>query len=98
MQGLVTNLGGSAKTDGTVGGALHRGLVDVKVAVGGNTDLAILEACEKGEDVAKKAYGDALNEDLPQNIRDVIAHQNAEVLKHHDKMRDLRNAARATAA
>jgi uncharacterized protein (TIGR02284 family) len=97
LQALVTNLGGDAKSDGTVGGALHRGLVDVKAAVAGHSDLAVLEECEKGEDVAKKAYSNALNEQIPQNIRDVISRQNTEVLEHHDKVRDLRNAARATA-
>jgi uncharacterized protein (TIGR02284 family) len=96
LQACVTRLGGSAKTDGTVGGALHRGLVDVKAAVSGHSDLAILEECEKGEDVAKKAYNDALNEPIPQDIRDIIARQNTEVLEHHDKVRDLRNAARET--
>lgn len=97
LQGLVTNLGGSAKSDGTMAGTFHRGLVDVKASVAGHSDLAILEECEKGEDVAKKAYSDALNEQIPQNMRDVIARQNTEVLAHHDKVRDLRNAARATA-
>jgi uncharacterized protein (TIGR02284 family) len=91
LQNLVRGLGGDAKTDGTVSGAMHRGLVDIKAAVSGHTDHAILVECEKGEDVAKKAYSDALKEDLPDSVRLIVARQNLEVITHHDTIRDLRD-------
>ena len=52
LQTAVTQLGGKPETSGTVAGAVHRGWLNLKAAVAGRTDLAILEECEKGEDVA----------------------------------------------
>jgi uncharacterized protein (TIGR02284 family) len=92
LESLVVGLGGKPKDGGTFGGTFRRGLTDVKAATSSHTDHAILEEVEKGEDVAKKAYADALKEDLPANVRMVITKQNAEVIAHHDKVRDLRDA------
>ena len=97
LQTAVTQLGGKPETSGTVAGAVHRGWLNLKAAVAGRTDLAILEECEKGEDVAKKDYGDALKETLPENIRALIQKQYDGVLKNHDQIRDLRNKYRAEA-
>lgn len=97
LQTAVTQLGGKPETGGTVAGAVHRGWLNLKAAVAGRTDLAILEECEKGEDVAKKDYGDALKETLPENIRALIQKQYDGVLKNHDQIRDLRNKYRAAA-
>jgi len=95
LQAAVTQLGGKPETGGTVGGAVHRGWLNLKAAVAGREDLAILEECERGEDVAKKNYGDALKETLPENVRALIQKQYDGVLKNHDQIRDLRNNYRA---
>jgi uncharacterized protein (TIGR02284 family) len=92
LESLVRGLGGKPKEGGTIGGAFRRGLTDVKASTSSHTDHAILEECEKGEDVAKKAYADALKEALPENVRAVVARQNADVIAHHDKVRDLRDS------
>jgi uncharacterized protein (TIGR02284 family) len=91
LQAEVQKLGGKPESHGSVGGALHRGWVDVKSAVAGRKDLAILEECEKGEDVAKKHYREALDKDLPADIRTVVERQYQGVVQNHDKIRDLRN-------
>jgi uncharacterized protein (TIGR02284 family) len=87
----VRTLGGTPKEGGTIGGAFRRGLTDVRVSTSSHSDQAILEECEKGEDVAKKAYADALKENLPPDIRALIESQNANVIAHHDTVRDLRD-------
>jgi uncharacterized protein (TIGR02284 family) len=97
LQGLVTQLGGKPETGGTVGGAIHRGWTNLKSVVAGRSDLAILEEVEKGEDVAKKAYSDALKEPLPENLRSVVQRQYDGVLRNHDQIRDLRNRYRTPA-
>jgi uncharacterized protein (TIGR02284 family) len=91
LQDVVQRLGGKPETGGTVGGALHRGWTDVKSAVAGRTDYAILADCEKGEDVAKKEYHDALEKDLPADVRIVVEKQFQGVLQNHDRIRDLRD-------
>jgi uncharacterized protein (TIGR02284 family) len=71
--------------------------VSLRSAVADRTDLAILEETEKGEDVAKKKYGDALQEtDLSFDIRALIERQYQGVLRNHDLIRDLRNRYRAS--
>jgi len=75
LQRLVARLGGKPEEGGTVAGAVHRGWVTLKSAVAGRTDLAILEECERGEDVAKATYAKALKASLPEDIRLVVQRQ-----------------------
>jgi uncharacterized protein (TIGR02284 family) len=96
LQDIVQRLGGKPETGGSVAGALHRGWVDVKSAVTGRSDHAILAECERGEDVAKKNYRDALDKELPADIRSVIERQYQGVLENHDRIRDLRDQYAAT--
>jgi uncharacterized protein (TIGR02284 family) len=91
LQDLVQRLGGKPETGGSVTGALHRGWTDVKSAVAGRDDHSILADCEKGEDVAKKHYHDALDKDLPADVRIVVEQQYQGVLLNHDRIRDLRD-------
>ena len=91
LQDLVQRLGGKPETGGTVSGALHRGWTDVKSAVAGRDDHSILADCEKGEDVAKKHYHDALDKELPADVRIVVEKQYQGGLLNHDRIRDLRD-------
>ncbi|SDP74364.1 conserved hypothetical protein [Ralstonia sp. 25mfcol4.1] len=97
LQAQVAALGGKPEDHGSVAGALHRGWLSLRTAVTDRTDLAILEETEKGEDVAKKKYADALQEsDLSFDIRALIERQYQGVLRNHDLIRDLRNRYRAS--
>ena len=55
-------------------------------------DEAILDECERGEDSAKEAYEEALRQDLPPDVRVMIAKQYQEVKSNHDRVKDMRNA------
>jgi uncharacterized protein (TIGR02284 family) len=79
---------------GTVAGALHRTWADVKSKLGGG-DHTLLETAEQGEDEAKKAYKDALDQELPLPIRQLLVEQQAHIISSHDYVRDHRNALRA---
>jgi uncharacterized protein (TIGR02284 family) len=92
----VSALGGKPEEGGTASGAVHRGWVSLKAAVAGRTDLAILEECERGEDVAKARYQDALKQDLPAEILALVQTQYEGVVRNHDQIRDLRDRMRAT--
>ncbi len=91
LQELVQRMGGKPETGGSVSGALHRGWVDVKSGVTGHSDHAILAKCERGEDAAKKNYRQALDKDLPADVRAVVERQYQGVLENHDRIRDLRD-------
>ncbi|MFI8482833.1 PA2169 family four-helix-bundle protein [Pseudomonas sp. NPDC078700] len=95
LQALVLQLGGDPEDSTSLGGDIHRRWVDLKSMVTGKDDTAILNECERGEDVAKKHYKEALEEDLPVNIRDVVLRQQQGVLRNHDQIKALRDASRA---
>jgi len=95
LSGLIMEYGGEPASGGTVAGALHRGWVQVKGSVGADSELSILESCERGEDTAIARYRKALKQALPADVRAVVQRQAAGAQKNHDQIRYLRNAARA---
>ena len=84
------------KVSGSVGGALRRAWIDTKVSLGGG-DKTILESLEAGEDTAKESYQKAITGDLPENIAQIVRRQAASVQRTHDKVKSLRDEARAAA-
>lgn len=95
LSAVVKTLGGEPHESGHVAGALHRGWINLKTALSGNDDKAVLEECEKGEDYAKGRFNDALKEPLPANVRAEVERVAAIVKRAHDRVRDLRDAERA---
>jgi uncharacterized protein (TIGR02284 family) len=79
------------KESGTAGGAIHRAWGDLKAKLGGG-DHTLLQTAEQGEDEAKKAYADVLDQNLPLPVRQLIAEQQAHVLASHDYVRNHRDA------
>jgi uncharacterized protein (TIGR02284 family) len=82
------------RASGSVGGSLRRAWIDTKVAMGGG-DKSILESVEAGEDSAKESYEKALTSDLPENIALTVRRQAASVRSAHDKVKMLRDQAKA---
>ncbi|RSK45224.1 ferritin-like domain-containing protein [Hymenobacter rigui] len=76
------------ESEGTVEGALadaaaavHRGWINIKSAVTGQNDSAILGECETGDATALKSYETALrSNELPVEARNVIQKQHGEIL------------------
>ena len=96
LAALVTQYGGTPADGGTASGAMHRGWVHVKAAVGANSELSMLEECERGEDAAVARYRKALKQNLPADVRALIQRQADGAQRNHDQIRDLRNQVRAT--
>ena len=97
LQTCVSRLGGRPEQDGSTSGAVHRGWVAVRGTLSGYTDVAMLEECERGEDVAKARYAKALkNDDLPEPVREIVERQYQGVLHNHDQVRQWRDRLRAT--
>ncbi len=95
---LVRELGGDPAHSSSIAGAMHRGWIELKAALTGGGDEAILNECERGEDYAKDAYSKALEKNLPSNIADVIRQQATAVQAAHNRVKELRNSSKSNSA
>ena len=75
---------------GTAAGAIHRVWGDLKAKLISG-DHTLLETAEQGEDEAKKAYKDALEQELPLPIHQLLSEQQAHVLTSHDYVKRARD-------
>lgn len=89
LQSLVQSLGGRAETSGTLGGVVHRKWMDIKAAVTGGGEHAIAAECERGEDIAKDAYQEALEKNLSAEVRSLVERQYQQVKEAHNNVRAL---------
>ncbi len=85
----VRRLGGDAEKGGSVAGAVHRGWIDLKAAITGKDEAAIVAECERGEDVAVKHYESALKKELPPDVRKMVESQYQGVLQNRERVRRL---------
>jgi uncharacterized protein (TIGR02284 family) len=92
LQAEVRRLGGDAETTGSVAASLHRGWIGLKAAVTGKDDAAIITECERGEQLAVTKYEDALEKDLPADVRAVVERQYRGTVQNLEKVRALGSA------
>ena len=91
LQAEVRRLGGDPEKSGSVSGSLHRGWLDIKSAITGKDDHAIVAEAERGEDVAKSTFESALKETLPASALTLVQQQAAIVRQTHDRVREIRD-------
>jgi uncharacterized protein (TIGR02284 family) len=97
LQDEVRRLGGDPETTGSLAASIHRGWMDIRSAITGADDDAIIAECERGEDAAVSNYRAALSADLPANIRAIVERQFADVKEAHDRIRSLEKSSGAGA-
>lgn len=97
LEPLVRQHGGKPDDSSSVSGALHRGWVNLKSALTGRDNHAVLSECERGEDYALEQYRKALEQPLPPDARAVVERQYQGVQANHDKVRALRDKFKSAA-
>jgi uncharacterized protein (TIGR02284 family) len=70
-------------------GAVHRGWIDIKSAVAGKDEGAVIAEAERGEDHAVEEYRKALEKHLPTSIQTIVENQYIHVRDAHDHVRAL---------
>lgn len=89
---LEAAAGVSEDVGGTTAGTVHRVWGDLKANLGGG-DHTLLETAEQGEDAAKKAYQEALNDtNLESGVRSVLSRQQPHIQASHDKVKAYRDS------
>lgn len=92
LQSEVIALGEPGPSEsGTVVSTLHRGWINLKTALTGNDNHAILAECERGEDSAVADYRKAVNSSLSDPLKEIVQRQFQEVLATHNSVRGLRD-------
>ncbi|WP_051360057.1 ferritin-like domain-containing protein [Adhaeribacter aquaticus] len=94
LESCANQFGFSANQNTTVesvamdaAGAVHRGWINLKSAITGNSSQAILSECENGDAAALKTYEEALsNTSLPTEVRNVVEKQHSEILEAKNRV------------
>jgi uncharacterized protein (TIGR02284 family) len=89
LQSEVQGLHQDPAQAGHVAAALHRGWMNIKSLASGRDEAAIIAECERGEDVAVKAYEQVLASGLPADLRALVERQFLKVKEAHDQIRSL---------
>ena len=91
LRAEVRRLGGNPEDDGTLLAGGHRAFLNLKAAVAGRDDEAIVDEVERGEDHIKSKYEEALADDsLSPECRSLIETAYGSVRSGHDEMRQLK--------
>lgn len=93
LQNQVRSLGGEPELDSSVLAAAHRTFMDLKQAITGKDDKAIIQEVERGEDHIKAKFEDAMKDgDLTAATQAAITEAFASVREGHDKMSALKHS------
>jgi len=92
LQAEVRTFGGEPEDDQSLLGKAHNKFVDLKNAVTGGSDKAVIDEVERGEDVIKAKYEHALrDDDLPSAARALIEEAYASIKADHDSVSRLKH-------
>ena len=92
----VTTLGGEPEGDGSFMGKTHQRFLDLKAAVTGRDDKAIINEVERGEDHLKDKFETILKSDeLSAESRSAVEQAYQSVRQGHDQMSDLKHGMEA---
>lgn len=97
LQEYVRELGGTPTDAGSLSAGAHRAFMNLRDAVTGTDDKAIVAEVERGEDHIKAKFEDALADtDLDSNTRSVIGECYQSVKSGHDQMSNLKHGLNAS--
>jgi len=93
LKAEVRRLGGNPDEDGSTLGSLHQTWVDLKSAVTGRDDKAIINEVERGEDYLKNKFETALSsDDLSPESRSIVERAYQSVREGHDRVSQLKHS------
>lgn len=92
LRSEVRRLGGEPEDSGSLLGKAHQRWEDLKAAVTGRDEKAIVNEVERGEDYLKEKFEDALNDgELSSDSRAVVEQCYQSVREGHDQMSALKH-------
>jgi len=93
LQQQVRSLGGDPEMDSSTAGAAHRGWLDLKAAITGHDEQAVVNEVERGEDYIKSKFEAALkDDDLSPSTRGALETSFGSIRKGHDRASQMKHA------
>jgi len=93
LRGEVRRLGGEPEDDGSFMGKTHQRFLDLKAAITGRDEQAIINEVERGEDYLKEKFETALESgQLSGDSRAAVEQAYQSVRSGHDQMSQLKHA------
>lgn len=93
LQQEVRSFGGEPQDDQSMLGKAHNKFVDLKAAIMGHDEKAIINEVERGEDFIKAKFEKAVgDEDLPANVRDMVSRAYQQIKADHDEVSRLKHS------
>ncbi len=98
LRSEVRRLGGNPEDDGSFLGKTHQRFLDLKAAVTGRDDQAVINEVERGEDYLKEKFETALNGDtLSGETRSSVERVYQSVRSGHDQISQIKHGLEAGA-
>lgn len=92
LQAEVRRLGGTPEDDSSFLAAAHRAFMDLKTAISGSDDKAVIREVERGEDYIKGKFEAAMNDrELSPTVLQVINEAYSSVRAGHDRASALKH-------
>jgi uncharacterized protein (TIGR02284 family) len=92
LQQEVRSFGGDPEMNQSMLGKAHNKFVDLKNALMGGDDKAVISEVERGEDVLKSKYEAVLNDaELPSTARELINRAYGSIKADHDEVSRLKH-------
>jgi uncharacterized protein (TIGR02284 family) len=96
LRSEVRRLGGNPEDDGSFLGKTHQRFLDLKAAIAGRDEKAVINETERGEDYLKEKFETALNAGtLSGESRAVVERAYQSVRKGHDQVSSLKHGLEA---
>ena len=92
LQAHVRSLGGDPETESSTAGAAHRGWVNLKSAITGRDEQAIVNEVERGEDYIKEKFEAAMKDDeLSPETRGLLEKSFVSIRQGHDRASQMKH-------
>ena len=92
LQEHVRSLGGDPETESSTAGAAHRGWVNLKSAITGRDEQAIVNEVERGEDYIKEKFEAAMKDDeLSPETRGLLEKSFVSIRQGHDRASQMKH-------
>ena len=92
LRAEVRRIGGNPEDDGSLMGKTHQRFLDLKAAVTGRDDQAVINEVERGEDYLKEKFEAALKDDsLSSECRAVVERAYQSVRQGHDQVSQIKH-------